>query len=56
MLAHISLSVELETARQQYRECLTIGRSACSDRLRQIRTLEQKLRLARNYVTRYCRR
>ena len=48
--------VELRDARNAYRECRRATRSACTAEQGRIQTLEQRLRLTRQYIDGYCRR
>ena len=52
----ISTELELGEARGAYRACRRARQSACTTEQGRVRSLEQQLRLLRNYVNGYCRR
>jgi hypothetical protein len=52
----ISTELELGEARGAYRACRRARQSACTAEQGRVRSLEQQLRLLRNYVNGYCRR
>ena len=52
----VSTEIELGEARSAYRACRRARQSACTAEQGRVRSLEQQLRLLRNYVNGYCRR
>ena len=52
----IATEVELGEARSAYRACRRARHSACTAEQGRVQSLEQQLRLLRNYVNGYCRR
>ena len=56
MAGWLATQVELGEARSAYRECRRAAHSACTAEQGRIQTLEQQLRLLRNYIDGYCRR
>lgn len=52
----VSTQLELQEARTAYRACRREHRTACTAEQGRVRTLEQRLRLMRNYIDGYCRR
>ena len=52
----LGTQVELQEARGAYRECRREARSACTAEQGRVQSLEQHLRLLRNYIDGYCRR
>lgn len=52
----LSTQVELQEARSAYRACRREARTACTAEQGRIQTLEQRVRLLRNYIDGYCRR
>lgn len=52
----LGTQVELQEARGAYRECRREARSACTAEQGRVQSLEQRLRLLRNYIDGYCRR
>jgi hypothetical protein len=48
--------LELSSARKSYRDCSKDGRTSCKVELARVRDLQQRLKLARRYLDRYCMR
>lgn len=48
--------LELSSARKSYRDCSRDGRDSCKVELARMRDLQQRLKLARRYLDRYCMR
>ena len=48
--------LELSSARKSYRHCSKNGRNSCKVDLARVRDLQQRLKLARSYLDRYCMR
>lgn len=46
--------LELSSARKSHRDCTKDGLNSCKVELARIRDLQQRLRLARRYLDRYC--
>ena len=52
----IGTQLELQEARSAYQACTRAHRTACTAEQGRVRSLEQRLKLLRNYVDGYCRR
>lgn len=48
--------LELASARKSYRDCSRDGGNSCKVELARVRDLQQRLKLARRYLDRYCMR
>ena len=48
--------LELSSASKSYRDCSKNGRNSCKVELARVRDLQQRLKLARSYLDRYCMR
>lgn len=48
--------LELSSARKHYRDCAKDGRHSCKVELARVRDLQQRLKLSRGYLDRYCMR
>ena len=56
LVGWVSTQVELQEARRQYETCTRAHRTACTAESGRVQSLEQRLKLLRNYVDGYCRR
>jgi hypothetical protein len=52
--AFVATEVELGSARKSYRDCIREGRSECKAERTRIEELRHRLKLARDYLDRYC--
>lgn len=48
--------LELSSAKKSYRDCSRDGRNSCKVELARVRELQQRLKLSRSYLDRYCLR
>ena len=54
--AYVATQVEIESARKAHRRCKEARLSACQVELARIRDLQHRLKMARDYIDRYCTR
>lgn len=54
--AYVATQVELESARRAQRRCKKEGLSACQVEWTRIQDLQHRLKMARDYLDRYCAR
>ena len=52
--AYVATQVELESARKAHRRCKREGLSACQVEWARIQDLQHRLKMARDYLDRYC--
>ena len=52
--AYVVTQLELESARKSASDCTKKGRGSCKGEFGRIRELQHRLKLARDYLDRYC--